>query len=242
MNPISDSAATLTPKEGFNRLAYTYDARMANHPLFRLESQAVLAVLPDLRGADVADIGCGTGRYALQLARSGAAGVVGVDIAPEMLTIAQRKAIKGGLEDIAWREGDICGDLAIESGTIDFALCALTLSFVNDLAVAFAVLSDILKPGGVLVVSDYHPYTLLQERAQNGAVFHRFMDADGLDYRILQTPHTVSALSLAARDAGLMLVEIQEPAPDRETCYSYSGLQNRVGIPLALILRFTKGK
>jgi len=45
------------------------------------------------------DVGCGSGRYALALARRGASRVVGVDFAPEMIRIAREEAEAGGLAD-----------------------------------------------------------------------------------------------------------------------------------------------
>lgn len=46
------------------------------------------AEMPDLRGKSVLDLGCGSGRYIVEALHRGASRVVGVDFAPEMLTIA----------------------------------------------------------------------------------------------------------------------------------------------------------
>jgi len=112
-------AVYLSPADGFDELAPTYDQRLAGNPLFALESRAVLSALPDLSGKRIADIGCGTGRYALQLARMGAASVVGVDLSPEMLAVATRKATRGDLGDfVTWRRGDLLERLRLaERGT-----------------------------------------------------------------------------------------------------------------------------
>jgi 2-polyprenyl-3-methyl-5-hydroxy-6-metoxy-1,4-benzoquinol methylase len=47
----------------------------------------------------VLDAGCGSGRYALALAERGAARVLGVDFAPEMIRIAREEAEARGLSD-----------------------------------------------------------------------------------------------------------------------------------------------
>lgn len=52
-----------------------------------------------IKGRSFLDVGCGTGRYALELALQGAVRVVGVDISGEMLEIAQRRAREQELED-----------------------------------------------------------------------------------------------------------------------------------------------
>ncbi len=50
-----------------------------------------------LTGKTVLDIGCGSGRYAVEFARRGAARVVGVDYAPGMLSLAREYAAANGV-------------------------------------------------------------------------------------------------------------------------------------------------
>ena len=54
-------------------------------------------VLPDVRGKDVVELGCGTAYVGAWLKRRGARRVVGVDITPAQLTTAQRLNRKTGL-------------------------------------------------------------------------------------------------------------------------------------------------
>lgn len=53
----------------------------------------------DINGKRVLDIGCGSGRYAIEFARRGASEVVGVDFAADMLEIARASTAKAGLQD-----------------------------------------------------------------------------------------------------------------------------------------------
>jgi magnesium protoporphyrin O-methyltransferase len=46
----------------------------------------------EISGARVLDIGCGTGLYSIVFAKRGAAKVVGIDLAPAMITFAQQRA------------------------------------------------------------------------------------------------------------------------------------------------------
>jgi malonyl-CoA O-methyltransferase len=231
---------------GFAELADTYDARIAGNPIHLLESAETLAALPDLTGARVADLGCGTGRYALRLAQFGAASVTGIDLAPEMLKVAARKA-RQDERDVRWQQGDLTGALPFPDATFDVAVCALVLSFLPEVRPAFTETARVLRPGGALVVSDHHPHSLHAARAVSGAAgrrdnapYLRFTTVDGAECRIAQTPHRVSDLFAAARAAGLTLEHIAEPICDRHLANIHASLRERVGVPLALILRFRR--
>jgi len=50
-------------------------------------------------GSSMLDVGCGPGRYGLELARRGASRCVGVDVADNMIEIARREAEQSGLAD-----------------------------------------------------------------------------------------------------------------------------------------------
>jgi SAM-dependent methyltransferase len=56
-----------------------------------------VAVLPDLRGMDVIELGCGTGYFGAWLKKHGAARVVGVDITPAQLETARTMNEEFGL-------------------------------------------------------------------------------------------------------------------------------------------------
>ena len=61
----------------------------------------------DVRGVEILDVGCGSGRYSIELARRGAA-VTGIDAAGEMLAIARRLARDEGLiQSCSFIEGDL---------------------------------------------------------------------------------------------------------------------------------------
>jgi SAM-dependent methyltransferase len=60
----------------------------------------------DVRGVEILDVGCGSGRYCIELAKRGAV-VTGIDAAGEMLAIARRLAQDGGVgRNCSFIEGD----------------------------------------------------------------------------------------------------------------------------------------
>jgi|GEM_PF-176651 len=241
-------ALYLSPLHGFQEMADTYDQRTAGSPLYLLESTETLAALPDLTGASVLDLGCGTGRYALQAARMGAHPVIGADAVAEMLAVARRKARRAGLEGaVDWQEADLTRTLPFPEASADVVVCALTLSFLPDVGPAFAEMARVLRPGGVLVVSDAHPHVLANLRAaseadggKDRAPYVRFTSVDGEECRIAQHVHRISTLFAAGRAAGLTLDTIAEPEVDRRLANAHASLRDKIGVPLALVLRFLK--
>jgi malonyl-CoA O-methyltransferase len=240
------SAVYCSPQSGFSELADTYDSRLAGNPFHVLESTEVLAAMPDLHGRDVADVGCGTGRYALQMSRLGASSVTGIDSSPEMLATAIRKAQRLELP-ITWRIGDLTAEFPAAGEAFDVIVCAVVLSFLPDWAKPLAELGRVLRPGGTLILSDYHPHGLHQARAtslatgrRDNAPFFRFTTAAGEEYRIPQYPYRLADVFAAAQNAGLTLEHIAEPVCDRQLSNTNMSLREMVGVPLALILRFQK--
>ena len=88
-----------------------------------------LGAIGDLEGRRILDVGCGSGRYSIELARSGAE-VVGVDFSEEMLGMARTRAEEAGVADrttfvsgdfTTWaRETDQRFDTAFAMGVLDY--------------------------------------------------------------------------------------------------------------------------
>jgi 2-polyprenyl-3-methyl-5-hydroxy-6-metoxy-1,4-benzoquinol methylase len=57
-------------QDGYDLWSAIYDA--ADHPLMVLEEPQINRLLGDVRGLRIADLGCGTGRHTLTMARAGA--------------------------------------------------------------------------------------------------------------------------------------------------------------------------
>ena len=74
------------------------------------------------------DVGCGTGRYSLELARRGAISVVGIDVSERMIEVCNRRAKKENIEDrtrfiltdIMEYEPDEAFDICIGMGVLDY--------------------------------------------------------------------------------------------------------------------------
>jgi 2-polyprenyl-3-methyl-5-hydroxy-6-metoxy-1,4-benzoquinol methylase len=134
-------------------MAERFDAMRFSGPIGTLlaESQdAVIAgFLGPLQGRTVLDVGTGTGRAAIGLARRGAR-VTGVDASPEMLRVARRRAAEAGLEAV-FDVGD-AHRLAFPDRAFDAAVSLRVLMHTPDWR---QCLSELCRVAGERVVFDY---------------------------------------------------------------------------------------
>jgi len=111
------------------------------------------AMLPDLAGRRVVDLGCGFGWFARFARAGGAATVLGIDLSRSMLARA------GELTDdpaITYRHMDL-ERLELPEAAFDLAFSALTLHYIVDLDRLAATVCRALVPGADLVLSIEHP-------------------------------------------------------------------------------------
>lgn len=105
----------------------------------------------DVTGAELLDVGCGSGRYALELARRGAR-VTGVDTAAQMIGIARRLAREERVEE---RCRFILSDFlsAPLDRTFEVTLAVGFFDYTADPHPYLAKMAGASKPGGKLVAT-----------------------------------------------------------------------------------------
>jgi SAM-dependent methyltransferase len=130
------------------------------------------SVLP---GAELLDAGCGTGRYAAELARRGYV-VHGVDLSPELIDVA-RESVTGRQISVSFSLGDI---RVPPAGRYDALLCRGVLNdFVDDdsRAAVFVTFARALRPGGTLIL-DVREWHASAERKTREPVFRKSVATD----------------------------------------------------------------
>ncbi|HET9792974.1 MAG TPA: DUF1698 domain-containing protein [Thermoanaerobaculia bacterium] len=126
----------------------------------------------DLRGRQVADVGCFTGGIALLMASRGAAAVHAVDEIPEHLDQAAFLARTFGAAAVTpVRETVYSLERRIPAGSLDLAVLSGVLYHLSDMLVGLYALRRLLKPGGVLLLESY----VVEDEEASYANFGRFV-------------------------------------------------------------------
>ena len=195
-------------QSGYARWARAYDS--AANPLIRVEQPAVRALLDAVPPGAALDAACGTGRHARYLHARGHR-VTGVDASQAMLDVARE-----ALPDSDLRIGSLT-DLPLETASVDLAVCSLALTHCQDLRPPITELARVVRPGGRLVISDFHPLQLMI----GGSAF--FVDADGQAGHVRSYAHRHEDYFAAFTAAGLVVRRCLEPRLDEQAVAMASG-------------------
>jgi ubiquinone/menaquinone biosynthesis C-methylase UbiE len=194
-------------QEGYALWAASYDQE--KNGLIFVEERHVDQLLAQFAFTRVLDVGTGTGRYALKLARRGAS-VTAIDQSPEMLAVARQDAQREGLPVDFWLTS-VDDGLPFEARQFDLLICALMLSHVPDLSHTLQEFARVLQNGGYLLITDFHPVHTIY--GWNTA-FRRA----GVKYRLPTMGHTRDDYLEAITASGLTILKVMDilvgEAPD----------------------------
>jgi ubiquinone/menaquinone biosynthesis C-methylase UbiE len=122
-------------------------------------TQAIVAAARVKPGMRVLDIACGTGEPAISLAAllAGDGEVVGVDISPAPLKIAEERAAQRGLSNATFQQAD-AHELPFPDNSFDCITSRLGIMFFSDLPRALSEMRRVLKPEGRAVLLVWGPF------------------------------------------------------------------------------------
>jgi malonyl-CoA O-methyltransferase len=214
-------------REGYDRWAARYPPQPHN-PLMRAEQEAMLEYWPAVAGRRALDLACGTGRYTTLLARHGASEVFSLDFSAAMLR--QVQAGKRIRADMMY--------LPFIDNAFDVVICGLALGHATDIHRWMGGAARVLKHGGVLLYSDFHP------EAARAGLTRSFKDALDRSFTLPHCHYGLQTQREAVAAAHLKLevmhevrvgVDLQEAFPGSQAFY-----RQWRGLPLVLIVRASK--
>jgi phosphoethanolamine N-methyltransferase len=134
----------------------------------------------ELRGKRVLDIGCGIGGPAFVLARKYGAHVTGVDLEPQLIERATRRAAELGLSALTDFRAVSLGPFGFPDRSFDVVFTSGALTQTEDKAGIVAECFRVLKPGGVLTCYDW-----LKSDAPISDDMRYFIRMEGLTYNLI---------------------------------------------------------
>ena len=200
----------------------------AHNPLMRAEQQAMAEHWPPVAGKRALDLACGTGRYARLLTEAKAAQVVAMDFCVPMLRQVSAAA-------------RVCGSmmqLPFAGQAFDVVISGLALGHAANVHSWMAEAARVLKSGGSLLYSDFHP-----EAARVGLT-RSFKDEQNDTCTVPHRCYGVALQQEAAAAANLAIdvihevrvgIELKEPFPKSEEFY-----RRWDGLPIVLVVRARK--
>ena len=210
----------VSTQEGYDRWSAIYDTD--GNPLIALEEPLVDQLLGDITNRQAIDLGCGTGRHAIRMARAGAR-VEAVDFSEKMLIQARTKS--DGLQ-IHYQALNVLSRLPFPDHSFDRVVCGLVLDHIPTLEQFFDEMHRLCKPGGPYVVM--HPAMMLRVQA--------LWDPKTIRSATSKSAHQISDYVMAALATGHRLHHLSEHAIDQELANKIPRGQRYVGWPILLLM------
>lgn len=190
----------VSPRKGYELWAASYGENL--NPVQVLESQALRDLLPPVKGCAVLDLGCGKGRISRFVLERGAAKTVGMDFSRQMLQAAVAETDSTSAHYLA---GNAL-HLPFKKETFDVVVCALLMGHIQNLEGVLSQINEVLRPGGFLVISDFHPYETLR-----GSVRSFRDEKTDRTYAIEQQLHLFEDYVRSFEKLGFVLEDLREP-------------------------------
>lgn len=189
-----------------------FAAHAERHPTNAyIDRPAMLALIGDVAGQNVLDVGCGPGFHAAAMADRGAT-VTGIDGSAEMVRLAEEATGKRG----TFLQHDLEQPLPFAGASFDLAVMALVYHHVYARPQLLAELRRVLRPGARLLVSTTHPMS--EQRWLGGSYYEGGrvetpVGEAGSGFTIGFERMTAETFVNELLDGGFVLERLLEPRP-----------------------------
>lgn len=208
-------------RAGYDLWAESYDH--TPNPVVALDRRYALMHLRPQAGERVLDAGCGTGANLRRIAKAGAV-AVGLDFSMGMLRRAKTQASSAMLA-----QADLNRAFPLRGQAFDALLCSLVSEHLTSIGTFFAESFAVLKRGGRIVFSAFHP-----EKVRAGIEAN--FEQNGVEYRLGAEPHTTEDFLSRMDDAGFREIRLRSYGVDETVVAEVPSAVKYAGQPLLVII------
>lgn len=181
----------------YNEWANQYDSN--SNKTRDLDRETTALSLTQASFLNVIELGCGTGKNT-EFLLSKADKVIGIDFSDEMLKKAKAKF---ATDRVTFQQADILDEWHVSDNFADLITCNLVLEHIEDLEAIFKQAAKKLKSGGLLFISELHPF---KQYTGSKARF----DTETGTKELTTFVHHVSEYLTAAANCGFQLTKLNE--------------------------------
>ena len=165
----------------------------------------------EVSGKRLLDLGCGKGWITLEWARRGAS-VVGVDVSPVRIRAMQRQASAEGLDCETVTADFLRLPDHLLRGEFDIVFSSSTTQGIGDLDDWCRNACLALKPGGRLLLEDWHPFSRYKENyfETGPRNLDDLPDPNPTNPPSVGWPHAMGSMVTAVAQAGLRITQLLE--------------------------------
>ena len=208
-----------------------------------LEKPVIWALLGEVKDLDILDLGCGDGRFGVDLLAVGCKSYLGIDASARMVAIAQENLenSNGRVEQARIEEG------AYLAEKFDLVVSRLALHYVADLEETFQQVHHALRDNGRFIFSIVHPVITSADKSREGGGIRQDWIVDNYfasgprrvyfkgEY-VQQYHRPLEEIVQFFQKAGFQIEQIRESRPRREHFNDDALYERRRRIPLFLFL------
>lgn len=205
---------------------------------------SVRALLPDLAGKRIVDLGCGFGWFARNAAAEGAASVLGLDLSENMITRARAEtaspAVRYAIADL--------DQLDLPEGGFDFAYSSLAFHYVADFERLVRTIHTALLPGSSFVFTIEHPIYMAPSKPEwaevsgatvwpvDGYLVEGPRTTDWLAKGVVKYHRTLGTTLNALVGAGFVIRHVEEWRPSAAQLADHPEWQVELNRPMFLLI------
>ena len=211
---------------GYDRWSQVYDHD--ENPLSALDFYEMQRVVGPVKSLRILDLGCGTGKHSLWMAKQGA-WVTGIDFSQGMLSKAREKT--HSMENVNFLVHNLSRPLPLSDSIFDGVVSGLVLEHLKDLPLFFGEIRRVLKPQGRAVISAMHPamYLIGKQAKFTDPESKEVVEPGSIRYG-------VGDFIMSAIESGLKLSAIEELSPHKELAARFPRAQKYLQWPMLFIM------